>query len=31
MHPLFVYGTFRQGEPNRHVIEPSKVSSWPAR
>ncbi|RME49464.1 MAG: gamma-glutamylcyclotransferase [Chloroflexi bacterium] len=31
MHPLFVYGTFREGESNRTVIEPFVAGSRPAR
>lgn len=31
MYPLFIYGTFRAGESNRHVIEPFVNGSRPAR
>lgn len=31
MYPLFVYGTFREGESNREVIEPFVAGCRPAR
>lgn len=31
MHPIFVYGTFREAESNRHVIEPFAITTRPAR